>query len=66
MYYDLDPLSPFKSLQMGMTVFHGKRLEPRVLPWQQHGSSHSVSFVVYVSGAGFDERCSNVSGDVLD
>ena len=25
-----------------------ERLEPRVLPWQQHSSCHSVSFVMYV------------------
>ena len=39
-----------------------------MLPWQQHGRCHSVSFVmyVYVSGAKFDEHCSNISGDILD
>ena len=43
-----------------------KRLEPRVLPWQQHSRCHSVSFVMYISGAKFEERYSNVSGDILD
>ena len=32
-------------------VFHRKRLEPRLLPWQQHSRCHSVSFVMYISGA---------------
>ena len=47
-------------------VFHRKRLEPRVLPWQQHSRCHSVSFVMYISGAKFEEHCSNISGDILD
>jgi len=37
-----------------------------VAPWQQHRRCHSVSFVVHICGAGFEEHCSNVSGDVLD
>jgi len=47
-------------------LFHRKRLEPRVLPWQQHSRSHSVSFVMYISGANFEDNCSNISGDILD
>ena len=27
---------------------------------------HSVSFVMYVSGAKFEEHCSNISEDILD
>jgi len=37
-----------------------------VLPWQQHSSCHSVSFVMYIPGAGFGEHCFDVSGVVLD
>ena len=37
-----------------------------MLPWQQHSGCHSVSFVMYVSGAKFVEHYSNISGDVLD
>ena len=37
-----------------------------MLPWQQHSSCHSVSFVMYVSGAKFEEHCSTISGDILD
>ena len=33
-------------------VFHRKRLEPRVLPWQQLRRSQSLSFVMPISGAG--------------
>ena len=36
-----------------------------MLPWKQHSRCHSVSFVMYVSGAKF-EHCSNISGDILD
>ena len=36
-----------------------------MLPWQQHSGCHSVSFVMYSSGAKFEEHCSNISGDIL-
>ena len=61
-----EPLTLFKGLQMAYLVFHKKRLELKVLPWQQHGSCHSVSFVMYISGAKFQEHCSNISRDILD
>ena len=64
---ELDALSHFKRLQMEIFVFfHRKGLEPRVLPWQQHNRCHYVSFVMYISGAKFEEHCSNISGDILD
>ena len=37
-----------------------------MLLWQQHSRCHSVSIVMYISGAKFEERCSNISGDILD
>ena len=37
-----------------------------MLPWQQHGRCHSVSFVMYMSGAKFEEHCCNISRDILD
>ena len=37
-----------------------------MLPWQQHSRHHSVSFVVHISGAKFEEHCSNISGDIND
>ena len=64
---ELDPLYHFERLQMGIFGFlYRKRLEPRVLPWQQHSKCHFVSFVMYISGAKFEEHCSNISGDILD
>ena len=59
------PLSLFKGWKWGYFFFHRKRLEPRVLPWQEH-RRHSVSFVMYISGSKFEEHCSNISGDILD
>ena len=63
---ELDPLSHCKRLEMGMFDFSQTETEPRVLPWQQHSRCHSVSFVMYISGAKFEEHCSNISGDILD
>ena len=37
-----------------------------MLPWQWHNRCHSISFVMYVSGAKFEEHCSNISGDIFD
>ena len=37
-----------------------------MLPWQQHGRCHSVSLVMYISGAKFEEQCFNTSGDIVD
>ena len=55
-----------KGCKWGYLVFHRKRVEPRVLPWQQHSRCHSVCFVMYISGAKFEEHCSNISGYILD
>ena len=49
-----DPLSHFKRLQNG--VFYRKRLKPRVLPWQQHSSCHSVCFAKCISGVKFEDH----------
>ena len=53
------PLSHFKWLQMGI-------LEPKVLPWQQRSWCQSVSFVMYIRSAKFEEHCPNISGDIFD
>ena len=55
-----------KSCKRGYLVLHRKRLEPRVLPWQQYSRSHFVSFVMNISGAKFEDHCSNISGDILN
>ena len=28
-----------------------------MLPWQHHSRCHSVSFVMYIAGAKFEEQC---------
>ena len=53
-----------KGCKLGYLVFHRRGLEPRVLPWQQHGRCYSHSFTI--SGAKLKQHCSNVSGDILD
>ena len=63
---ELDPLFHFKRLQVGIFGFDRKRLEPRVLPWQQHSRCHFVSFVMYITGAKFEDHYSNISGDIVD
>ena len=47
-------------------IFQRNRLEPRVVPWQQNGRCHSVSFVMYITGAKFEDHCFNILGDILD
>ena len=37
-----------------------------MLPWQQHSRSHSVSYVMFISGAKFREHCFNISRDIFD
>ena len=37
-----------------------------MLPWQQLSRCHFGSFVMYISGAKFEEHCSNISGDILN
>ena len=55
-----------KGWKWGYLVFHRKRLEPRVLSWQQLRRCHSLSFAMHISGAKFEEHCSNVSKDIRD
>ena len=55
-----------KGCKRGYMVFHIKRLEPRVLPWQQYSRCHFVSFVMYITGAKFEDHCSNISEDILN
>ena len=55
-----------KSCKRGYFVLHRKRLEPRMLPWQQYSRCHFLSFVMYISGAKFEDHCSNIFGDILN
>ena len=52
-------------LQMGIFGFSLEETGDKSLPWQQHRRRHSDSFVTYISGAKFEEHCSNISGDFL-
>ena len=62
-----ETLCPFsKGCKWAYMVFHKKRLETKVLPWKQHGRWYSVSFVMYISCAKFEEHYSNISRDILD
>ena len=46
--------------------FLRKRLALRVLPRQQQRRCHSVSSVMYIAGAKFEEHCFNISRVILD
>ena len=37
-----------------------------MLPWQQYSKCHFVSFVMFISGAKFEDHCFNISGDILN
>ena len=37
-----------------------------MLPWQQHSRCHSVSFMMYIAGAKFEEHCFNISRVIFD
>ena len=37
-----------------------------MLPWQQYSRCYFVSFVMYITGAKFEDHCSNTSGDILN
>ena len=56
----------FKGWIWGYLVFHRKRLEPRVLPWQKLSRCHSLPFVMHISGAKFEEHCFNISRGIVD
>ena len=60
------PCPTQKGYKRGYLVLHRKRLEPRVLPWQQYSRGHFVSFVMHSSGGKFEDHCSNISGDILN
>ena len=61
------PPVPLKKVANGdIWFFTEKTLEPRVLPWQQYSRCNFVSFVMYISGAKFEDHCSNISGDILN
>ena len=66
MYAELDSLSHFKRMQMDVFGFSPKDTGTESVPWQRQSRYHYVSFVIYFSGAKFEEHWSNISGDILD
>ena len=60
------PSGPLLKVANGDIWFFTERLEPRVLLWQHHSRCHSVSFVMYIAGAKFEERCLNICRVILD
>ena len=63
---ELDPPSQFKRLQMGIFGFPQRETGPKIVAMATTCRCHFVSFVMYVSGAKFEEYYSNMSGDILD
>ena len=37
-----------------------------MLPWQRYSRCHFVSFLIYITGAKFEDHCSHISGDILN
>ena len=61
---ELEPLSPVKGLQMGIFGFSQKETGAETVAM---ATTRKVSpFVMYISGAKFEEHCSNISRDSLD
>ena len=44
----------------------GRRLEPRVLPWQHHRLYHEMYFVSFNYGAKFQLHCPIICRDIID
>ena len=55
------PCPTQKGCKGGYLFFQRKRLEPRVLPWQQNSRCHSVSFVMYITWLQYFGRYSGFS-----
>ena len=60
------PCPAQKGYKRGYLVFHRKRQKPRVLLWQQYSRFYFVSYVMYISGAKFEDHCSNISEDIIN
>ena len=58
------PPVPLKKVANGDIWFFTERDWSRVLPWQRYGRCHFVSFVMYITGANFEDNCFNISGDI--
>ena len=56
-----DPMSLFKGLQMGLFGFSQKKTGTKCVTT----ATTFFFFVMYISGAKFEEHCSNISRDIL-
>ena len=61
-----EPLTLFKGLQMGIFGFSQRKTGGESVAMATTRKGHSLSFVMYISGAKFKEHCSNISRDILD
>ena len=63
---DKEPLSHFKRLQIVILHLALKETGAKHLAIAINSRCHSISLVMYVFGAKFEEHCSNISGDICD
>ena len=57
--------TPWLKQKLGILVLIKTGPVAKLLSWQQHNRCYLVSFVMYVSGAKFDECHSNISLEIL-
>ena len=63
---DKEPLSHFKRLQIVILHLAQKETGAKHLAIGINSRCHSISLVMYIFGAKFEEHCSNISGDFCD
>ena len=63
---DKDPLPHFKRLQIVILRLAHKETGAKHVAMDINSKCHSISFVMYICGATFEEHCSNISGDIRD
>lgn len=63
---DKEPLSHFKRLQIVILHLAQKETGAKHLAIGINSRCHSISLVMYIFGAKFEEHCSNISGDICD
>ena len=56
---------PWLRQKLGISVLYNTGPVAKLLSRQWHNGCHFVSFVMYISGAKFEERRSNISRDIL-
>ena len=57
--------APWLDKKLGISVLIKTGPAAKLLSWQQFHKCHFLSIVMYISGAKFEEHCSNISGDIL-